>query len=384
MLLTKQQKRWQDLARQFAQTEVKPRVDEMEKKGEFPLQFMKRLGELGILGIGFPEQYGGQNADSFSFILAVKEISKVWASLGLSIGAHLLGANPIYFAGTEEQKKRYLIPLVRGESLGAFGLTEPSSGSDAGSSQTSAVSENGVYALNGRKIFTTSASYASTYVVSALTIRAREKVGISAFILERNYPGLAIAKKEEKLGLWASDTAGLILEGCRVPKENLLGDEGKGFRVFLQTLNAGRLGIAGWALGIAEAAFEQMLEWAEKNEIKKDLMNNHEWEAGMIAESATKLEAALLLTQEACRVKDTGELYIKEASMAKYFVSSLAVETCDLALKLIGASALTNDLPVERYFRDAKLGEIGEGTSEIQKLVIAREVLRKSEKLVTV
>jgi alkylation response protein AidB-like acyl-CoA dehydrogenase len=382
MVLTKQQNYWQNLAKQFAESEVKPKVNEMEKQGEFPLFFMKKLGELGILGIGFPEKYGGQNADSFSFILAVKEISKVWASLGLSIGAHLLGTNPIYFAGTEEQKKHYLIPLVRGEMLGAFGLTEPSSGSDAASSRTSAVSVNGSYLLNGRKVFTTSASYASTFVVSALTSREKGKKGISAFILERNYPGLMIAKKEEKLGLRASDTSGLILDGCQVPKENLLGLEGDGFRVFLQTLDAGRLGIAGWALGIAEAAFEQMLDWAKKNEVDSGLMDEHEWEAGMIAEAATKLEAALLLAQEACRVKDTGQFYIKEASMAKYFASTLAVEVCDAALKIIGCSALTNDLPVERYFRDAKLGEIGEGTSEIQKLVIAREVLKTSGRLV--
>lgn len=382
MQLTNEQARWYDLARRFAQEEVKPRVDEMERAAQFPLQFMKRMGELGILGIPFPKEYGGQGGDTFSLILCVKEITKVWASLGLSMGAHMLGSNPIFFSGTEAQKKRYLTPLAKGEVLGSFGLTEPSSGSDAGSTQTVAVRSNGSFIINGKKTFTTSASYATYYIVSAVTDKAKGKKGVSAFIVERNYPGLLVGKKEEKIGLLASDTSGLILDGCKVPAENLLGEEGHGFSVFLKTLDTGRLGIAGWCLGLAEAAYEEALKWAQKRNITENMMEAHEFEAGALADMATKIEAAALLAREACRLKDEGKSYTKLASMAKYFASAIAVENCDAAIKMVGYEALTQDLPIERFFRDAKLGEIGEGTSEIQRLVIAREVLREAETLV--
>lgn len=380
--MTRDQAHWRDSARSFAE-EIKPTVDKMEQNSEFPLEQMKRLGKMGILGLSFPREYGGQGGDTLSMILCIQEITKVWASLGLSIGAHMLGSNPIFFAGTQAQKQKYLIPLVRGEALGSFGLTEPSSGSDAGGSQTTAMRSKGGFVLNGKKIFTTSANYASTFIISAVTEKSLGKKGITAFILEKNYPGLAVGKKEEKLGLWASDTSGLILEGCLVPLENVLGEEGKGFSVFLQTLDAGRLGIAGWCLGIAQGAFEEMVRWAREERIQDRLMEEFEFDAGALADLATQIEAAQLLIQEACRKKDGGSRYTKEASMCKYFASAVAVNAADAALKMIGYRALTRALPVERYFRDAKLGTVGEGTSEIQKLVIAREVLREAEELVT-
>lgn len=376
MELSKEQARWRDLARRFSREEVKPQVEKMERASEFPLKFMKRLGELGILGIPFPKEYGGREGDSLSLILCIQEISKVWASLGLSVGAHLLGANPIFFAGTDQQKKKYLTPLAQGQSLGSFGLTESSSGSDAGSGQTTASRVNGHYALSGKKVFTTSATYASTYIVSAVTDKDKGKQGLTGFILERDYTGLTVTKPEKKLGLWASDTAGLILDNCKVPAENLLGQEGKGFRVFLQTLDAGRLGIAGWCLGIAEGVFEETLAWAREHHRQNDFTENRELAAGALSEMATDIEAAQLLIQKACVVKDKGLSYTKYASMAKWFASTLAVKIANVAIGLIGHQALTSDLPVERFFRDAKLGEIGEGTSEIQKLVIARELLK--------
>jgi len=377
MQTSPEQSRWREQARAFAE-EIKPTVDPLERKAEFPLEHMKRLGKLGLLGVAYPKEYGGQGADTFSMILCVEEITKVWASLGLSIGAHMLGMFPILCAGTESQKKKYLTPLVLGEKLGAFGLTEPGSGSDAGGGQTVAEKTENGFVINGKKIFTTSATYASTYIVSAISDKSLGKKGISAFIVERDCSGLAIAKKEQKLGLWASDTAGLILDSCRVPLENILGEPGKGFHVFLQTLDAGRLGIAGWCYGIADAAFESLLTWAKETGIKTGLMENYEYAGGALAELATQLEAAQGLIRNACQVKDAGQSYTKQASMAKYFASKVAVAACDVALKLIGYEALTTRLPVERFFRDAKLGTIGEGTSEIQKLVIAREVLKEA------
>jgi len=382
MQISSKQAHWRDLARRFAEDEVKPHVETMEKASQFPRAFMKRLGELGILGIAFPKEFGGQGDDTFSFALALSEVTRVWASLGLSIGAHMLGTSPILFAGTDAQKKKYLPSLLKGEMLGCFGLTEPGSGSDAGGGQTSASFENGLYKITGKKVFTTSASYASVYIVSVLTDKSKGKKGWSAFILEKGCPGLSIAKKEEKLGLLGSDTAGLILDHCSVPKENLLGEEGKGFRVFLQTLDAGRIGIAAWCIGLAQASLDELVRWAKERNVLPSLMEEHEFVADAIAELATKIEAAVLLTQEACRLKDSGVPYTKQASMAKYFASTVAVEAADRTIKTIGLEALTESFPVARFFRDAKLGEIGEGTSEIQKLVIAREVLTEALNLV--
>lgn len=383
MELTSSQLHWRDLARKFAQEVVRPVAVEMEASSTFPREIMRKMGEAGLLGIPYPKEYGGSGGDTISYVLAVEEISRVWGSLGLMMAAHVsLGCNPIYIAGSEEQKRTLLPPLLRGEKLGAFGLTEPQAGSDAGGTKTTAVLKDDFYIVNGSKNFTTTGSNADVLIIAAVTDKGKGKKGISAFFVEKGTPGFSAGRKEDKVGLRASDTVSLIFDSCALPRENLLGREGEGFRdVFLTTLDGGRISIASWSVGIAQGAFETCAKHLLKEMKQEDFMGEGQLAGSALAEMATKIAAARLMTFEAARRKEMGLRYIKEGAMAKYFASMVCTEVTSRAISLVGLEALTRELSLEQSFRDAKLTEIGEGTSEIQKIVIARELYREFQGL---
>jgi len=377
MELTEEQKLIRRTARKFAEDVLEPRAAEIDERAEFPVDTVKKMAEEGFLGLIFPEEYGGSGLDTVCYSIAVEEVSRVCGSTGLTLAAHIsLGCHPIYAFGTEEQKKRFLTPLARGEKIGAFGLTEPNAGSDAGGTETRAVRKGDKYIVNGTKIYITNGSYADILTIAAVTDPSKGKAGISALIVEKGYPGFKIGAREKKIGVRGSDTAELIFEDCEVPVENLLGEENEGFRVFMDTLDGGRISIAAMALGIAQGAFEKALAYSKERRQFGRRICDFQLVKGILADMATEIEAARLLTYNAARLKDKGGPYTKEASMAKLFASEVAMKTTTKAIQVLGGAGYTKDHPVERYFRDAKLTEIGEGTSEIQRLVIAREVLR--------
>ena len=377
--LTEEQTIIRNTLRDFALEKIEPIAADHDEKQEFPEETIRELAGLGILGITVPEEYGGSGGDNLSYILAVEELSRVDASHGLTLAAHIsLGIYPILAYGTEQQKKQYLPPLCDGTGLGTFGLTEPGAGSDAGSTRTRAVLENDQWVINGRKQFITNATYSLSPLITARTDKEIQGPhGISAFIVPKASPGFVLGKKENKLGCRASDTRELIFENCRIPKENLLGEQGQGFKLFMNTLDGGRISIAALALGIAQGALDKTIPYARERRQFDQPIGSFESVSNMIADMATEIEAARHLTYHAARLKDASQLHRHASSMAKLFASETAMRATTHAIQIFGGYGYTKDYPVERYFRDAKLTEIGEGTSEIQRLVIARHLLGK-------
>ncbi|MFH0785500.1 MAG: acyl-CoA dehydrogenase [Pseudomonadota bacterium] len=377
--LTEEQNLIRDMVREFAEKEVAPSaaVRDEEERFDRPLMF-GRLAELGLTGIVFPEQYGGAGADYLSYAIAVEELSRVCASTGVTLSAHLsLGSNPIYLFGTEEQKMKFLVPMAQGEKMGAFGLTEPSAGSDAGGTKTTAVRDGNDWILNGTKIFITNAGEAETYVVFARTDKqAKKHHGISAFIVEKGTPGFSFGKKEKKMGIRSSPTMELVYEGCRIPKENLLGEEGKGFKVAMKTLDGGRIGIASQALGIAQGALDASVAYAKERKQFDVSIATFQGIQFQLADMATQIEASRLLVYRAAFRASAGLSYSQESAMAKLMASETAMRVTTQAVQIHGGYGYTREFPVERMMRDAKITEIYEGTSEVQRIVIGSALTR--------
>ncbi len=366
----------QKTMRAFADEVVAPGAIERDKTKAFPIDIFKQLAEMGIMGLPFPEAYGGAGADTISFAIATEELSRVCASTGITYSAHIsLGGAPLHLFGTEQQKEKYLTPICTGESFGAFGLTEPNAGSDAGGTETQAVLNDGEFTINGSKVFITNASYAKHLALTAITGIQDGKKEISAIIVPTDAPGFTIKSEYEKMGLNASNTTELILEDVVVPEENLLGVRGNGFKQFLTTLDGGRIGIAAMAVGIAQGAFNKSVQYTkERKQFGKPLVA-FQITQFKLADMALKIELARNLVYKAAWLKDQGRPFGKEASMAKLYASEMAMEVCDEAIQLHGGYGYMKEYEVERYLRDAKLLEIGEGTSEVQKMVIARHIL---------
>lgn len=376
--LTEEQQHIKRTIREFAEAEIRPHVMQWDESQHFPRELIPKLAELGLLGIIFPEEYGGAGLGLIEYSLVVEELARVDPSVALSVAAHVgLSAKHIFLAGTDEQKRTYLAPLARGEKLGAWALTEPSSGSDAANMKTTAVKQDGMWVLNGSKNFITHASYADTYVIMAVTDRAQGQRGISAFIVERGTPGLMPGRKENKLGMRASDTATVMLEGCRVPDENLLGQVNNGFIDTLRVLDGGRIAIGALAVGLAQGAFEAASRYARERVAFGRVIAEFQAIQFKLADMATQIEAARLLTMQAAYLAQQGKPFKKAASMAKLFASEMAVRVAEEAIQIHGGYGYIKDYPVEKYWRDAKLLTIGEGTSEVQRMVIARELLRQ-------
>ncbi|MBT2678585.1 acyl-CoA dehydrogenase [Bacillus sp. ISL-35] len=371
---TEEQEMMRKMVRDFAQTEIAPFVEKMEE-GEFPREILKKMGELGLMGIPVPEEYGGSEMDFISYIIAIHEISRVSATVGVILSVHTsVGTNPILYFGTEEQKKKYVPKLASGEYLGAFCLTEPSAGSDAASLKTRAVKKDGHYVLNGSKVFITNGGEADVYIVFASTNPEAGPKGVSAFIVEKDTPGFIVGKDEHKMGLYGSRTVQLTFEDMKVPEENLLGQEGQGFKIAMSNLDSGRIGIAAQALGIAEAALDAATGYAKERVQFGKPIAAQQGVGFKLADMATSVEAAKLLIYRAAQLRSEGQKCGMEASMAKLFTSRTAVEVTTEAIQVFGGYGYTKEYPVERYFRDAKVTEIYEGTSEIQKIVISKQL----------
>ncbi len=375
--LTENQKLIQDMMRKFAKEELEPKSADYDKSGEFPVDNIKKLAELGILGMVIPEQYGGAGFDFVSLAIAIEEISRACASTGVITAVHnSLVGYPILNWGNEEQKKRYLPKMATGEKLGAFGLTEPNAGSDPASLETSARLDGNYYILNGTKRFITNAGKAQVFIVIASTDKTKGSKGISAFIVDRNSLGFSLGKHEDLMGLRATDNCELIFEDCKVPKENLLGQEGQGFKIALGLLDVSRIDIGAQATGIAQAALDKSIVYAKERKQFGRTIAEFELIQAKLAEMAMKIQAARLLTYNAAYLKDKGvPRFSQESSMAKLYAATIAVEVTREAVQIFGGYGYSKDYAVERYYREAKCMEIYEGTSEIQKIVIARNIL---------
>lgn len=366
----------QEMARNFAQQEIKPVVMKYDESQEFPFEIMKKLGDLGFLGVIFPEEYGGAGFGYLEYITVIEEISKVDPSIGLSIAAHnSLCTNHIFTFGNEQQKRKYIPDLASGKKIGAWALTEPTSGSDAGGMLTTAVRNGDHYLLNGSKNFITHGSVGDVTVVMAVTDKSKGKKGASALIVDNKTPGFIVSKKENKLGMRCCDTSALAFDNCRVPVENLLGEEGTGFSQALKVLDGGRISIASLALGIAQGALDASLKYAKERKQFGKAIGEFQAIQWKLADMATNIEAARLLTYRAGYHKNQGKDVTLESAMAKYFASEVAVRATDEGVQIHGGYGFIKDFPVEKFYRDVKLVTIGEGTSEIQKLVIARELI---------
>ena len=375
--LTNEHKMLQKTMRDFADQVVAPGAVERDKTKAFPTEIFKQLADLGIMGLPFPERYGGAGADTISFAIATEELSRVCASTGITYSAHIsLGGAPIYLFGTEEQKEYYLTQICSGESFGAFGLTEPNAGSDAGGTETRAVLGNGEFVINGSKIFITNASYAKFLAITAITNIENGKKEISAIIVPTDASGFTIKSEYEKMGLNASNTTELIFDNVRVPESNLLGVRGNGFKQFLTTLDGGRIGIAAMAVGIAQGALNKSIQYVKERKQFGKPLAAFQITQFKIADMALKIELARNMVYKAAWLKDQNRPFGKEASMAKLYATEMAMEVCDEAIQLHGGYGYMKEYEVERFLRDAKLLEIGEGTSEVQKMVIARHILR--------
>lgn len=373
--LTEEQALIKKMMRDFAEGEVAPSADERDRTKQFPEDVFDKLAKLGVMGLPFPEQYGGGGADTISFAIAVEELSRVCASTGITYSAHIsLGGAPIHLFGTHEQKEKYLIPLCTGEYLGAFGLTEPNAGSDAGGTQTTAKRHEDQWIISGSKCFITNASYAKNLALTAVTDRAKGTDGICAFIVPTDAPGFTVTSNYEKMGLHASNTTELVLDNVAVPKENLLGKEGNGFKQFLATLDGGRIGIGAMAVGIAQGAYEKSLQYAKVRKQFGQSLSTFQAIQFKLADMAMTIELARNMVYKAAWLKDQGRGFKKEAAMAKLFASEMCMKVCDQAVQIHGGYGYMKEYQVERFFRDAKLLEIGEGTSEIQRMVIARQI----------
>jgi alkylation response protein AidB-like acyl-CoA dehydrogenase len=366
-----------DTIRDFMTTEVAPVVDEHERERRFPTEIVQRIGELGWLGIPIPEDEGGAGLDTLAYAIAVEEIGRVWGSLGLIVAAHTsLGCGPLHLAGTDEQKQRYLVPMAGGKVLGAYGLTEPGAGSDAGGTRTTARLEDDCWVLDGAKRFITNAGHAGTYIVTAKTGETdKGDAEISAFIVPADTPGFSIGRLEDKLGLHASATGELLFDAARIPRDNLLGKQGEGFRTFLKILDGGRISIGALAVGLAQAALDASIPYAQTREQFGRPIGSFQGVAFMVADMATEIEAARSLVWKAAWLKDQGRDYGLVAAEGKLFASEVSSRATNAAIQIHGGYGYTTDYPVERYLRDAKLTEIGEGTSQVQRLVIARRIL---------
>lgn len=376
-VLTAEQEMTRKMVRDFAEKEVKPGAEERDEKEEFSRELFDKMGRLGLTGIPWPEKYGGGDLDFVSYVIAVEELSRVEASMGTTLSAHIsLAGWPVYKYGSEEQKKKFLEPMALGEKLGAFGLTEATAGTDAAAQNTTAAADGEGYILNGNKIFITNAGDAEIYIVFAVTDREKKAKGISAFIVEKDTPGFSFGKKERKMGLRSSPTLELIFDNCRVPAANMLGNEGDGFKIAMSTLDGGRNGIAAQAVGIAQGAMEEAAAYALGREQFGQPIANFQAVSFMLADMATKIEAARLLTYQAAFLESEGLPYGKASAMAKLFASEAAMEITTNAVQIFGGYGYTRDYPVERFMRDAKITQIYEGTSEVQRMVISRYLLK--------
>jgi len=377
--LTEEQELTRQTVRDFAEREIAPGALQRDETQEFPRDIMKKLGGMGMLGAVFPPEYGGAGLKYLDFVLVIEELARVDGSIALSVAAHnSLCTNHIFMAGNEEQKRRYMVPLARGEKIGAWSLTEPTAGSDASGTRSTAVRDGGDWVLNGSKTFATHGSVCDTAVVFAVTDKARGKHGISAFILEAGMQGFRAGKKENKMGCRASDTAEIVMADCRVPDANRLGQEGQGFIDALRILDGGRIGIGALGVGIAQGAFEQATAYAKSRRQFGRPIADFQAVQWMLADSAMEIHAARLLVQRAAFLKDAGKDVTRAASMAKLYSSETAVRVAGRAVQIHGGYGYVKEYPVERAYRDARICTIGEGTSEIQRLVIARLLLGES------
>jgi alkylation response protein AidB-like acyl-CoA dehydrogenase len=373
--LTAEQDMIKRMIREFADEEVAPGSLERDRKKEFPVEIFNKLSEMGIMGLPFPEEYGGGGADTVSFAIVTEELSRACASTGITYSAHIsLGGAPLYLFGTEEQKQKYLTPICTGESFGAFGLTEPNAGSDAGGTRTFAKEVNGEFIINGNKCFITNASYANHLALTAVTGESNGKKEISAIIIPTDAEGFTIIDNYEKMGLNASNTTELVLEDVRVPVDNLLGKRGEGFRQFLITLDGGRIGIGAMAVGIAQGAFEKALAYATERKQFSKSISSFQAIQFKLADMAMKIELARNMVYKAAWLKDQGRPFSKEAAMCKLYASEMCMEVTSQAVQIHGGYGYMKEYHVERMMRDAKLLEIGEGTSEIQRMVISRQI----------
>lgn len=375
--LTREQEFVRQMVREFAETEVKPIAAEIDETERFPMENVEKMAKLGMMGIPIPKEYGGAGGDVLSYIIAVEELSKVCGTTGVIVSAHTsLCASLIYEHGTEEQKQKYLVPLAKGEKIGAFGLTEPNAGTDAAGQQSIAIDMGDHYLLNGSKIFITNGGVADVAVVFAMTDRSKGTRGITAFILEKGMPGFSVGKVEDKMGIRASSTTELIFEDVKVPKENMIGKEGRGFGIAMKTLDGGRIGIASQALGIAEGALEEAITYMkERKQFGRELykFQGLSW---MMADMKVAIESARLLVYQAAWKKQNKLPYSEEAAMAKLHAANVAMDVTTKVVQLFGGYGYTKDYPVERMMRDAKITEIYEGTSQVQQMVISGSLFR--------
>lgn len=365
------------MIREFSDKEVKPLAAEIDEQERFPVETVEKMSQLGIMGIPVPEEYGGAGGSNLMYAMAVEELSRSCATTGVIVSAHTsLCIAPILEHGTEEQKQRFLPKLASGEWIGAFGLTEPNAGTDASAQQTTAVADGDHYILNGNKIFITNAEYAQVYIVIAMTDKSQGTRGTTAFIVERGTPGFTIGKKEKKMGIRGSATCELIFNNCRIPNANQLGKEGAGFSIAMKTLDGGRIGIAAQALGIAQGAMDETIKYTkERKQFGKSIANFQNTQF-QLADLETRIQAARLLVHSAASKKDANEPYSVDAAMAKLFASETAMEMTNKAVQFHGGYGYTREYPVERMMRDAKITEIYEGTSEVQRMVIAAKILK--------
>lgn len=374
--LTEEHELMRNIAREFAKNEVAPVTKKLDQAHEFPYELVKRCAELNFLGIPIPEEYGGAGADAISECLIIEEIAKENGSLALIIDAHTsLGCMPLLLAGTEEQKQKFLLPAAKGEKLMSFGLTEPSSGSDAAASKTTAVLEGDEWVINGSKCWITNVGVAEIYIITAKTDPDKGARGITAFIVEKGMPGFELGKMEKKLGLHSSNTGELIFRNCRVPKENMIGGLGKGFQLFMKGLDEGRIAISAMAVGMAQGALDRAVAYSKERIQFGKPIAEHQAIAFYIAEMATEIELARTMMYRVAAMRDAGVPFTQEAAMLKLFSSEMCVRVCDKAVQIHGGNGYSQDFEVERFYRDAKLLTIGEGTSEICKIVISRTVL---------
>jgi alkylation response protein AidB-like acyl-CoA dehydrogenase len=374
--LTEEQTLLQRSVREFAETEIRPHVREWDERQHFPAEIIPKLAELGLLGIQFPEEYGGAGMSAVDYCICIEELARVDPGLALSVAAHNgLCAAHVALAGTEAQKRKFLVPLATGAKIGAWGLTESTSGSDAAGMRTQAVRDGDTWVINGAKTFTTHGRVGDIMVVMAVTDRAAGSKGVSAFIVEKGTPGMRAGKKEDKLGMRASDTSEVLFEDCRVPAEQLLGGQGHGFIDTMQVLDAGRIGIAALSVGLAQGAYEAALGYSQQRKAFGHTISHFQAIQWKLADNATRIEAARLLTYRAAYLKDQGVRTTLESAMAKLYSSEIAVRAADDCVQIHGGYGFVKDYPAEKFFRDVKLTTIGEGTSEIQRLVIARQLL---------
>ncbi|HEX6790504.1 MAG TPA: acyl-CoA dehydrogenase family protein [Candidatus Krumholzibacteria bacterium] len=374
--LTDEQQMIKETARRFAEAELAPITIKMDESAEYPVEMFAKMGEMGFMGLVVPGEYGGTGTDMVSYAVVIEELARVDGSTALGVAAHnSLACGPIILMGTEEQKKKYLPELATGEAIGAFCLTEPQAGSDASNTKTTAVKKGDKYILNGTKIYVTNGGWARYLVATASTDPAAGANGISAFIIENDFPGFVVGTKEKKLGLRASGTFEIVFDNCEVPAQNLLGREGGGFKTFMKTLEGGRISIGAFSLGIAQGAMEAAIKFGKDRKQFDTPIIDFQINQMKVADMATEIHAARLLVHDAARRKDAGEEFARYASMAKLFASEMAMRVTDQAIQLHGGYGYCREYHVERMYRDAKLGTIGEGTSEIQRIIIARSVL---------